>query len=102
MFAVPEIYDAYVDVLETMIENEITPEVFNAALDNTLEQLLPHFSDPPVRLAMVELLEENPNAVEEAEAIRDIRAAADQMRTDFMEQRVRLQQAIADYRGVGP
>jgi hypothetical protein len=85
IFKVPQIYALYVDILEEVLK-QITPTVFQDALNNTTAGLLKWLTVEPIRLAMGELLERNPKAAQFAEATQDILQSAEQLMQKFKAQ----------------
>jgi len=57
-------YARYVDVLEDLLDERLTPAVFDAAMDRTAAELLPFFDRPEICAAMVELLGVVPGATD--------------------------------------
>ncbi len=93
IFAHQEGYAFYTGVLEEVLDR-VTQTVFDATVDATVEEVLSHLSNDDVRLAMVELLTDNPGATDFTEAERDIRAAADVMKARFTTRRAALEAAL--------
>ncbi|MCA9600540.1 MAG: CotH kinase family protein [Polyangiales bacterium] len=100
VFDDPVVYARYVDTLETVLD-EVNANSFGAALDQTLDELLPRFDDASIAAAMIELkkIDEAAGTPETSKAI--ITAAADRMRADFDARATLLRERIAAYR-TGP
>lgn len=96
IFDDPVVYQRFAQVLEAVLA-EITPEVFNATIDTTVEALWTYLQHDDIRGAMVELLSANPNAIDATEAERDIRATADTMKTSFLNRHNELNTRLSEY-----
>ena len=97
LFADRTIYARYVDVLASLLD-AVSQDVFDAVLDEAVARLDGYFRDPAVREAMIELLEENPDAIDYEDAMADIEDAAATMKHRFAERHADLRQAIEDWR----
>lgn len=98
IFADPLVYAYYVDTLEAVV-GELTPEVFEATVTATRDELLAWFERDALRLAMVELLEQNPEAESSAVFQSEIEAATEALIEKFRVRRGALVAAIDAFRG---
>jgi hypothetical protein len=96
MFADPVVYQAYVDTLSQLL-TQITPDTFGETLDATALTIIDALQVDDVRLAMVELLKDNPDAADFEVARADILAAADEMKAAFDVRWTLLKQRIDDF-----
>ena len=97
MFADPVVYEAYVNTLDEVLA-QVTPETFGATLDATASRIIDALRVDAVRLAMVELIEDNPEAVDFEVARADILAAANALKATFKTRWALLKQGISDFR----
>ena len=95
----PTMYAHYVDVLEDVLLRQVPPERFDAAVATTELAIMPVLSKPGVSAAMVRLVNDNPAAVDPAEAKRDVAASLAQLRDAYRSRHALLLQRIAAYRG---
>lgn len=102
LLADPVLYDQYVDSLEQVLEELVTPERFDAAVLATEEAIMPILSRPGVSAAMVRLVADNPNATDPEEAKRDVAAKLDGLSAAYRARHAVLLQRIATYRGAQP
>lgn len=98
----PAIYNRYVDILEDLLLRQVPPERFDVAADATEAAILPMLSRDGVSAAMVRLIEDNPEAVEPAEAQRDVSAKLADLRNLYRSRHAELLARIATYRGAAP
>lgn len=101
MFADPQVYARYVDVLASVLD-QVTQEVFDAAIDETVAQLDAYFQRDDVRAAMVEIIEGNRDAATYEGAMEDIREGAQERKLGFAARQTHLRQAIERWRTSQP
>jgi hypothetical protein len=99
LLADPAIYTRYVDILEDLLLREVPPERVDAAADATEAAILPILARDGVSAAMVRLVEENPEAIDPAEAQRDVSAKLADLRDSYRSRHAELLARIAAYRG---
>lgn len=92
------VYPLFVDALDRLIGERLNENSFDAALEETAARLLPFFDRPGVPAAMVELVKQDPAAVDGPTAKADIRAAIDKTKVDFHTRRDELLDLIAHWR----
>jgi hypothetical protein len=98
----PLIYRRYVEVLESMIQEEVTEGVVDAALAQTMSVLFGFFDRPHICAAMTHLIESNPAATDPTVAKADITARMDELRQAYRDRRDLLLARIHAYRQNNP
>lgn len=97
IFADAEVYARYVDVLESVLD-AVTQEDFETIVDQTYAILDSYFQRDEVRLAMVEIIEGNPDAATYEGIMEDVEERRVEMKAGFVANQARLRQAIARWR----
>ncbi len=95
----PILYSRYVDVLESVLEEHVTPDRFDAAVDATEVAIMPILSKAGVSAAMVRLIADNPGAIDPEEAKRDVAAKLESLRSQYRQRHSLLLDRISAYRG---
>lgn len=91
------VYARYIELLEELMDEQLTAAQVDAALDQTAAALLPFFDDPLVCAAMTVLVEKNPGAVDPATAKADIQEHMDALRGQYAARRDKLKTRIETY-----
>tara|TARA_R110002096_G_scaffold171490_4_gene344465 strand:+ start:84288 stop:86246 length:1959 start_codon:yes stop_codon:yes gene_type:complete len=102
LLADPVVYSRYVDILEDVLRNRVPPERFDAATEATAGEILPILARDGVSAALVRLVEDNPGAVDPAEAQRDVSAKLEALRGLYRSRHGVLLERIGVYRGANP
>ena len=92
------VYARFIDTLEKMMQEQVTHQALEDALQQTEAALLPWFEDPDICQAMDVLLASNPAAVEPAVAKADILKKMDLLRDQYDQNFAKLETSIAAYR----
>jgi hypothetical protein len=98
LMADPEMYARYVDILEDLLLNRVTPADFEAAVQNTSDALMPLLAKPGISAAMVEMLEDNPAAADPDVAQADVQAHLDELVANYTARHALLLERIDTYR----
>jgi len=93
----PTSYGLFVDALENVLLEDITPDVFNAALAKTSAAIMPYLAQSQITEAMVVLLASNPGAANPAVAQQDVQDTLDEMGEDYADRHSLLLNRIAIY-----
>jgi hypothetical protein len=101
IFADASVYRRYVEVLEDLIQR-LTPEAFDAVLEQVWGLLWPLLSQDEVRGAMVEFLEDYPEGATQEGARAVIQGALDELSTKHRARRELLQTRISAWREAHP
>lgn len=97
IFADSHLYQRYLSVLEEVLVT-VTDQVFRAALDASLAELLPYLSESDIYSAMTEIRELDPLADSQSGVIERIRARSDQMMELFSMRRKQFMAKIDEIR----
>ncbi len=95
------VYARFIHHLENLINETLTADHVDSALDQTAADLLPFFDDPEVCAAMVGLVAKNPEAVAPETAKADIQSHMDAMRGQYAARRDKLKARIEAYHARG-
>ncbi len=95
------VYARFIHHLESLINETLTADHVDSALDQTAADLLPFFDDPEVCAAMVGLVAKNPEAVAPETAKADIQSHMDAMRGQYAARRDKLKARIEAYHARG-
>ena len=97
LFADERIYARYVEVLSSVLD-EVSADVYGAALDQAVGMLDVYFRNEDIRRAMAQVHDDDDDAPSHANMMEGTREAAADMKETFADQHAALRQAVSAWR----
>ena len=96
------VYKRYVDILGEILNGVLSADSVSDTLEIVADQVMPWFKSPTITAAMVELVANEPRAIDPAVAMLQVGLAIDRLELLLAERRELLQNRIAVYRSANP